>query len=363
MIRFCSLILLVLACTALPVQGDWMWRSTGVLTAPEGSVPASTGARTEASPLVLPSKEPAWSGLKEDADPGPLPAAVADKLRTVEELNRAAEAYRHGKYGNAAGVCTSFIKETPTHAAGPYAQFLWAASEFQQGNLLRSYDLLDDLNTKFPASELTPYTARWQLAIASRFLLGYRETFLGMKIRGTPDDAQRILERMLERYPYGQLTDRLLVRLGDRYRSVGDYNQAILYYDRVLRDFLRSPLAVDAEFSRLECLILDTTDAHHDVSGLREANDGLRLFIEQHPRDTRAPKARAYLDTIHAMLAEHTFLIAEFYAIQHRWQASRRYFQQVTDQFSDTPWAPRARRRLEQIRPPELVVPYGEQQR
>jgi len=360
MTRLWPSVLILLVCSGMPVQADWMWRSTGGLTEPPGRAAAARGPLSQEKRLSLPPVEPPWNGLDSDAEPGPLPATVLDEAAQAKELGRAAQAYQNHEYRRAAGICNDLIKQAPTSPSGPHAQFLWAASEFRRGRLLRSYDLFEDLSDKYPASELIPYVARWELAIASRFLLGHREKFLGLKIRGTGADAQQILERMLQRYPYGQLTDRLLARLGDRYRSVEDYHQAILYYDRLLRDFARSPLARDAEFSRLECLILDTTDAHHDVSGLREAEEGLKFFAARYATDPRAATARGYLRTVHEMQAEHVFVIAEFYLVRSRWEACRRYFRRVVNEFGDTEWAARAAERLKQIRPPELVVTYEE---
>jgi outer membrane assembly lipoprotein YfiO len=178
-----------------------------------------------------------------------------------------------------------------------------------------------------------------------------------MRIRDMRADAQVVLDRLVERYPYGQLTDRMLLRLGDCHRLAGDYPQSVLYYDRVLRDFPRSPLAKQAEFSRLECLLLDCRGAAYDIGGLSEAEQGLDSFISTYPNDPLTGVARQYRRTVRELEGEHAFRVAEFYVGQRRWQAARQYFSLVRVNFADTAWAAEAGRRLEQLTAPTLTAP------
>jgi len=337
-----------------------MWRTTGPLAeSPPAAAPSeavTTPAAEPGEPLRLPGPRPEWSTLKADSDPGPLPVALMARAARSQPLSRAVESYQEGRFAEASRTCKRFLKGGRTGADGPYAQFLWAASKFQQGELGRSYDLFEDLTSKFPGSELGPHVARWELAIASRFLAGHKEQLLGLRILDMRLDAQVILERLVERYPYGQLTDRLLGRLGDCYRASGDYAQAVLYYDRMLRDFPRSAVAAQVAFRRVECLLLDCSGPTHDVNGLREAEDDLRSFIAAHPRDSRIESARQYLRTVRELQAEHLYRIAQFYVVQQRWEASRRCFSIIRERFADTTWASKAGRRLDQLTPPSLTV-------
>ncbi len=349
----------VLGCLSAPLQADWMWRGTGALVES-----AAVGAEEEplaaaaapGEPLPFPTPEPDWRTLKADSDPGPLPVALMERAARYEPLSRAVESFQAGRFGQASRTCKRYLAGGVVAADGPYAQFLWAASEFHRGELNRSYDLFEDLERKFPATELGPHVARWELAIASRFLAGHKEKLLGLRIRDMRLDAQVILERLVERSPYGQLTDRLLARLGDCHRATGSYAEAILYYDRMLRDFPRSPVARQAAFSRLECLLLDCSGPGHDVGGLREAEQGLRGFIATYPRGPRAERARQYHRTVAEMQAEHAYRIAEFYVVQRRWEAARHYFSLVQERFTNTVWAGRADRRLKQLTPPSLTI-------
>ena len=353
-----SRVLLVLALLTAPTHADWMWQGTGPLTesSPAAALVAVAPLEIEEEPLTFPSPVPHWSGLEADTEPGALPAALMEAAARSEHLGQAVESYQGEKYADAGRTCKSFLRGQPVGAPGPLAQFLWAASEFRRGELDRSYDLFQDLERKFPASELGPHVARWELAIASRFLAGHKEKLFGLRIRDMRADAQVILERLLERHPYGQLTDRFLARLGDCYRAARDYPQAVLYYDRLLRDFPRSPLAQEAEFSRLECLILDCGGPRHDTTGLREAEEGLRAFVAAAPRGPRADMARQYIRSVRQLQAEQAFGVAEFYVLRQRWEAARVYFRLVRQRFPETRWSLRAGRRLEQLAPPPLVV-------
>lgn len=358
---------MAVALLAGPLGADWMWRGTGRLReqAPKTPVaaPALPGAEVAAeapapstAALVFPTREPDRGSLKADAEPGPLPVALVERAARSEPLGRALEDFQAGEFARASRTCRRFLRSRKAGEDGPFAQFLWAASEFRRGELNRSYDLFEDLVRKFPANELGPQVARWELAIATRFLTGHKEKLLGLRVRDMRYDAQVILERLIERYPYGQLTDRLLTRLGDGYRAVGDYGQALLYYDRMLRDFPRSPLARQVEFGRLESLLLDFSSAGHDVGGLREAEAGLRAFLSTYSQDPRAQRARQYLRTVRELEAEHAYRVAEFYVLGQRWESARRYYRLVRDQFAETTWAARAARRLQQLTPPALTA-------
>jgi outer membrane protein assembly factor BamD (BamD/ComL family) len=178
-----------------------------------------------------------------------------------------------------------------------------------------------------------------------------------MRIRDMRADAQVVLDRLVGRYPYGQLTDRILARLGDSHRAAADYPQAVLYYDRLLRDFPRSPLTKQTEFSRLECLLLDCRGPAYDVGGLNEAEQGLDTFIVTYPNDPLTEVARQYRRTVRELEGEHAYRVAEFYVGQRRWEAARQYFALVKADFADTTWAAEAGRRLEQLTAPALTAP------
>lgn len=342
-----------------PLAADWMWRGTGPLRerpAEKAEAAAEAPTAPAAAALLFPPRQPDWSLLEPDAEPGPLPVALVDRAARSEPLGRAVEYFQAGDFARVSRTCRRFLRSGKAGPDGPFAQFLWAAGEFRRGELDRSYDLFEDLLKKFPASPLGPDVVRWELAIAVRFLAGHKGKLLGLRVRDMRYDAQVILERLIDRYPYGQLTDRLLARLGDGYRAVGDYPQALLYYDRMLRDFPRSPLAKEVEFSRLECLLLDSSGPGYDIAGLREAEAGLKDFLRTYPQDPRAERVRGYLRTVRELEAEHAYHIGEFYVVGRRWEAARRYFRMVRDRFADTSWAARAARRLEQLTPPSLVT-------
>jgi outer membrane assembly lipoprotein YfiO len=360
------------ALALLPVasRAYWMWRSTGQLAesppAPaaaatavaEGAQPPSAPAVPAArEPLRFPRREPDLTALQADSDPGSLPALLLERAARSEALGRAVESFQANDFAKASWTCQRLLKSGQAGGDGPFAQFLWAASEFQRGELNHSYDRFEELEKKFPASELGPHAARWELAIASEFLAGHKEKLLGMRIRDMRADAQVVLDRLVGRYPYGQLTDRILVRLGDCHRAVGEYSQANLYYDRLLRDFPRSPLAKQTEFSRVECLLLDCRGPAYDIGGLTDAEQGLDSFISSHPNDPLTEAARQYRRTVRELEGEHVYRVAEFYMGQRRWQAARQYFNLVRTNFADTAWAAEAGRRLEQLTAPSLTAP------
>jgi outer membrane assembly lipoprotein YfiO len=360
------------ALTLLPVasRADWMWRSTGQLAeSPPPPAPSATavaeGEQPPSAPAVpaarerlrFPVREPDLAALQPDSDPGPLPALLLERAARSEALGRAVESFQANDFARASWTCQRLLKSKEVGADGPLAQFLWAASEFERGELNRSYDRFEELEKKFPVSEVGPQVARWELAIASRFLAGHKEKLLGMRIRDMRADAQVVLDRLVERYPYGQLTDRILLRLGDCHRAAGDYAQAVLYYDRLLRDFPRSPLAKQTDFSRLECLLLDCRGPAYDIGGLSEAEQGLDSFISSYPNDPLTEVARQYRRTVRELQGEHAYRVAEFYVGQRRWQAARQYFSLVRANFADTAWAAEAGRRLEQLTAPSLTAP------
>lgn len=355
-----------LALTPVVAWADWMWQATGqlmespppVTTAPtKGEQPAAAAAPVRGEPLRFPAREPDLAALQADSNPGPLPAVLLERAARSEALGRAVESFQANDFAKASWTCQRLLKSGQAGGDGPFAQFLWAASEFQRGELNHSYDRFEELEKKFPASELGPHAARWELAIASEFLAGHKEKLLGMRIRDMRADAQVVLDRLVGRYPYGQLTDRILVRLGDCHRAVGEYSQANLYYDRLLRDFPRSPLAKQTEFSRVECLLLDCRGPAYDIGGLTDAEQGLDSFISSHPNDPLTEAARQYRRTVRELEGEHVYRVAEFYMGQRRWQAARQYFNLVRTNFADTAWAAEAGRRLEQLTAPSLTAP------
>ena len=73
-------------------------------------------------------------------------------------------------------------------------------------------------------------------------------------------------------------------------------------------------------------------------------------FMTLYPSDARVPQAQKIIASLRGEQARGNFAIAQFYEKRKKWDGARVYYNEVLLQDPNSPYAPEARRRIDQLK-------------
>jgi outer membrane protein assembly factor BamD len=154
--------------------------------------------------------------------------------------------------------------------------------------------------------------------------------------------AIEAMNRVLSQSPLHELADDALLALAESHRAMRDFASAETEYGRLSTDYPRSPLVPEASY-RLGLAYYDQSlPAALDQTMTARAIEQLELFLAEYPDSPSAAAAREKLAELRSRLAEKMYESARLYVTLKSGAPARVYFEAVSRDYPDTPWAPRA---------------------
>ena len=80
---------------------------------------------------------------------------------------------------------------------------------------------------------------------------------------------------------------------------------------------------------------------------MREAKDKFEEFVKEHPDAVLSPVAEKNINQLKEKEAESNYNIACFYEKQKDYKSAKIYFEEVVNNYSQSPWASKAQAKLE----------------
>ncbi|MBI4227678.1 MAG: outer membrane protein assembly factor BamD [Candidatus Omnitrophica bacterium] len=265
-----------------------------------------------------------------------------------DQYDYAAAFYEHQDYQRAVKEFLRLVRHYPKSSQAPDAQYFAG----------QCYELLGQPYQAFVTYkklvEIYPYSARFKDAIARSFAIG--EAFHGgVKVRpiqpiplAVPalDKAVEIFEHIVTQAPYGEYGDKAQFRLGQTYRKLGQYGEAMKAFEKLVQDYKLSPWVEEARYNTAFCAKQLSLKPAYDQESTDQAIVWFEEFIDSHPGSELLPEAQQSLAQLRGHKAESYFTIAEFYARQKKWLSAAFYYRQIVAHYADTPWASQAAARV-----------------
>lgn len=198
--------------------------------------------------------------------------------------------------------------------------------------------------------EIYPYSGRFKDAIARSYTLG-EAFFNGVKVRpiqqiplAVPalDKAAEIFEQIVTQAPYGEYGDKAQFKLGQTYRKLGQYGEALKAFEKLVQEYKLSPLLEEARYNTAFCAKQLSLKPAYDQESTDQAITWFEEFITSHPGSELLSEAQQSLQQLRGHKAESLFKIAEFYARLKKWPSAALYYRRIVDHYADTPWAGQA---------------------
>ncbi len=163
--------------------------------------------------------------------------------------------------------------------------------------------------------------------------------------------AMRIYDRIRLDDPTGKLADDATLALANAHLVKGDFLKADDYYTDLRKTFPSSEFQFDAHFLGLKSKLKNYQGSDYSANALNEAEILLKQLYRQFPAEAQGESE--YLKKagaeIQYRLAERRWDRGQRFDRRSEYGAARLYYESLLEDYAETPFADRARQRLQQI--------------
>jgi outer membrane protein assembly factor BamD (BamD/ComL family) len=156
------------------------------------------------------------------------------------------------------------------------------------------------------------------------------------------EEGAEVLEKVIAHAPFGPLADDSILAIAEAHLAARDFAVARDQYDRLLKHYPDSDLAIAARVRRAVCNMHLSAGAAYDPEPAEEARKDLELLSRVSGDAEIAARARAVRD----VMAQGDYEAGLYYLRQGNLEGGVRYLEAVVAKYPDSEYAARARRLL-----------------
>lgn len=270
--------------------------------------------------------------------------------------------YKEKKYKEAADKFKSAAGRWPDSTLEEDAMFYQAESYFFNDQYSKSQDTLDNLIKKYDNSRYLDKIVLRQYSIGQywekmslydpHWPVTPNVTDKSRPLFDTWGNAIKAYEGVFMNDPTGPLADDSMMAVANAYFHQGRYADAAYYYDRLRKEYPKSPHIVKAHLLDMKSKELVYQGPMYDSKSLEEAAEIADTAITQFGRELgeehkTVVEARNKID---AKMAERDWEMAQFYETKKRYAGAKYYYRQIVKGFPNTEIARAAEKRLAEIK-------------
>lgn len=270
-----------------------------------------------------------------------VPALAAEPADTLEEAKKA---FDRKRYERAASLAKRVVKRHPATREAEEAYLVWIDALFERAKYSSAFDAAEKMLDNYPRSRLRTAALRRELKLGDA--LTRAELDLLVVSLSRLEEGVKVLERVVERAPFGPLADDAVLTIADAYLRVGKYVEAREQYDRLLRSYPNSPLGLRARVSRALCNYRLSRQAAYDTAPAEQAKRELEILSKVSGDEELARRT----DEMRDLLAHGDYATGLFYVRRGNFKGAARYMEAVVAKYPKSEYAGRAKRIIAEIR-------------
>jgi outer membrane protein assembly factor BamD len=279
--------------------------------------------------------------------------------RAKEQLEVAQAAFDRKAYGLALKAARHVLVRWPESDYAPQAQYLVARSYEAKGDAEKAFKEYQKLLEKQPKTASFDEIRRRQYEIANLFLAGKRFKLWGaIPLYRSMDRTAKMYKDIVTTGPYSDVAPQAQLNIGtarEKQSSLGfktpDYTAAIQAYDLAADRYHDQPkVASEAIYRAGLAYQKQAQSPDRDQGAAGQAIAKFTDFLALYPDDPRVPPAQQMIASLKGKQAQGNFAVAQFYEKRKRWEGARIYYNEVLLQDPNSPYAPEARKRIDQFK-------------
>ena len=205
----------------------------------------------------------------------------------------------------------------------------------------------------YPRVANYPEILQRQMTIAGRFLGGQWFKLWGyIPFFSSMDKTADLFAQIVKNGPFHETGPLAQMSIGATREKQKNYPPAVVAYEKAADNYFdRQPLASDALYKAGLVWNKQARKAEYDQSSAARAIDTLNEFKALYPTDRRVPDATAIVLELKSEQARGAYETGRFYERYTRYQGALVYYNEVLVKDPKSPYAEKARKRMEYLRP------------
>lgn len=276
-----------------------------------------------------------------------------ERTRAADQMEVAETAFAQKDFFVAQKAAKRVVRHWPLSDYAPRAQYLLARCLEERRMDERAFKQYQLLLEKYPKYEGYNEVVERQLMIANRFLAGQWFKLWGyIPIGPSMERTSKLYEKIVQKAPYHDtIGPEAQMSIGKAREKQKSYLKAAEAYVKAADRYSDRPrIAAEALWQAGEVNRLQSAEAEYDQGATVRAIETYNDFISLFPEDSRIPQARENIIEMRTEQARGSFIVAKFYEKYHRYQSAVIYYNEVLIKDPDSPYAPKARERLEVLK-------------
>ena len=250
------------------------------------------------------------------------------------------------KYEEAKREFRKLLKAYPKSAEAAESQYYLGLTEEAQGKLYEAYQAYQLVIDKYPFSERIQEVIEREYKIAEKFMSGEKRKALGVTLP-VENPAIEIFGKVVENSTYGPLAPQAQYKLGLVLKALLRYYEAEEEFNKVVSRYPDSEWVSAAKFQIATCRSSLSKGPDYDQGAAQEAQERFEEFVKEHPDAVLSLDAENNINSIREKEAAASFNIAKFYEKQKAFDSAKIYYNDIINNYADSPWASQAAARLQ----------------
>ncbi len=250
------------------------------------------------------------------------------------------------KYEEAKREFRKLLKAYPKSAEAAESQYYLGLTEEAQGKLYEAYQAYQLVIDKYPFSERIQEVIEREYKIAEKFMSGEKRKALGVTLP-VENPAIEIFGKVIENSTYGPLAPQAQYKLGLVLKALLRYYEAEEEFNKVVSRYPDSEWVSAAKFQIATCRSSLSKGPDYDQGAAQEAKERFEEFVKEHPDAVLSLDAENNINSIREKEAAASFNIAKFYEKQKAFDSAKIYYNDIINNYADSPWASQAAARLQ----------------
>ncbi len=219
----------------------------------------------------------------------------------------------------------------------------------QKGDLAKAADAYQRMIDHYPYSDRIKDAVKREFDIANEFANGSKVKVLGVPALPGQDKALELYKHIVKNAPFGTYGDQAQFKIGDLYKSQGEYEDAQKAYQMVVDDYPNSDLVTKARYEIADCSMEASKKAQYDEKAAQRAIEEYQGFKQNFPENKQAVEADEAIKALREKNAMTNLETAAFYEKQKKYKSAEVYYEEIVRQYPETPAAEQAKKRMEEI--------------
>src|SRR3989338_3294687 len=274
----------------------------------------------------------------------------AAKDTPEDQIEYALSFYKGGNFKIALKEFKKLIKYYPLSKEAPTAQYYIGRIMEDIDRPYEAFKAYQKVIDLYPYTDLVDEVIEREFKIGELFSSGRKISIVGPLLKVPAiDKAIEIFKAVADNSPYGKYADKAIFNTGLAYKSISDYDNAIMTFKKLIDKYPDSNFIDSARYQLAECSKLLSLKPDYDQTPTIVAREEFEEFVNKHPQSELTDEARQIIDKLKYKEAQNAYNIGQFYEARRMPGSAAVYYRDIIRNYPETEWAQKSRERLNEI--------------